>query len=496
MEEFGPVTAEQLRELHIEGTLNDDDLVRRASDQQWIAISVARQSLLADSGDSANQASGKINDLSELAFKFEDSGPTTRRSAYPYIVNADSLPNDESSGSPADALSGSALPPQEPGKLTAESARTSEHKEEWFCESLGQIMGPMSFDELIQFGKSGALDANDRVKCGEYGVWKSVDRLQSLMRAVAVGRAIEVDPNVVSATTQKRLGDAASATLANALVAQQVPQASSQRAESPPTIAATETNPPQQSAASPTIVKSPNSDSEKTKPKNSRVKRLKHGNGEDQLLDEIFDDVFNNDSPSIRPNAASLSVGTPSSSPSHNPGPRVSGVVTPFRASSSPAAASPAAMAASRPKSSSKNAGRSLEVNPKAIAILGAVMLMAVGGYYVWQNGLPTSTPDGNAKFDEAGAIKVLTAGMARYQALGTNPSDAEWKEFVRRTKPEMSALFKSVYERAGATPRGAACVSAISNLMKIAGTTPENKEVIDKHVAEFEKHIAVLMKK
>ena len=141
MEEFGPVTGEQLSELVTEGTLNDDDLVRRESDEKWIAISAALPSLITDSGYPASQASVEIGDLSELAFEFEDSGPTTRRSAYADTVHTDSLPSDGPSGFPAGAASESALPPQEPGELTAETYGAADYREEWFCESLGQIMG-------------------------------------------------------------------------------------------------------------------------------------------------------------------------------------------------------------------------------------------------------------------------------------------------------------------------------------------------------------------
>ena len=126
----------------------------------------------------------------------------------------------------------------------------------------GSDYGAMSFDELIELGKSGALDANDRLKCGERGDWKSVDRVQSVMRAVAVGRAIEVDPNVVSSATQKRLGDAASATLANTLVELQFQQPPPQKAESQPTIAETATDQPQQAEVPPKLATSTESDSE------------------------------------------------------------------------------------------------------------------------------------------------------------------------------------------------------------------------------------------
>jgi len=102
---------------------------------------------------------------------------------------------------------------------------------------------------------------------------------------------------------------------------------------------------------------------------------------------------------------------------------------------------------------------------------------------------------NGNGSFDRTGAVKALEAAMARYKAVGSSPSEDAWKQFSVKTKLEMSALFKSVYERAGATPQGAACLAAITSLMKIASTTPDNTEAIEKHIAEFERQIPLVTK-
>ncbi|RLT08609.1 MAG: DUF4339 domain-containing protein, partial [Planctomycetota bacterium] len=92
MEEFGPVTAEQLRELFEEGTLSDFDLVRCETDDVWTTIAAVKPSLFADSGDRPGDTLEEIGDLSELAFEFEGSGPTTRRGAYPQESAEDPRP--------------------------------------------------------------------------------------------------------------------------------------------------------------------------------------------------------------------------------------------------------------------------------------------------------------------------------------------------------------------------------------------------------------------
>lgn len=505
IEEFGPVNAEQLLELLEIGTLSDGDLVRQESSETWIPISDVRQTLLADSGNDSSSLSEEIGDLSELAFEFEDSGPTTRRSAYAEDVVAEVSPTSDP---PAIA------PPEK-----SQQAR-EELTEQWFCESLGQVMGPMSFEELLELGRSGALDANDRVKCGERGAWKIVEHLPSVMRAVALSRTIEVDPQVVSAATQKRLGDTALAAMVNG------PEESAPTAA--PSKPATQKTTSPTSAATASVTASPAESSKsdeaatatgstkpasgKAKTTKPRPKRSKNSKGEDKLLDEIFDDVFNDDNAPTLPKAHMHSVGASSMAPvtaspgnlqSPNSGVQNPAAAPSFAASPSPsmmsstsnAAGLAAAAMAARPIPVSKSSGRSFDFDPKVIGMFVAVLLVGAGGYYVWQSGILTGALNGSGSFDRAGAVKTLEAGMARYKAIGTSPSEAEWKEFSVKTKLEMSALFKSVYDRAGATPQGAACLASITALMKIAGTTPDNTEAIEKHIADFEKQIPLVTK-
>lgn len=156
IEEFGPVNAEQLLELLEIGTLSDGDLVRQESSDSWIPISDVRQTLLADSGDDSSSLSAEIDDLSELAFEFEDSGPTTRRSAYAEDVADVSAKSEPPASAVSIASASTPSPPATAPPANPQPAR-EELTEQWFCESLGQVMGPMSFEELLELGKSGKL---------------------------------------------------------------------------------------------------------------------------------------------------------------------------------------------------------------------------------------------------------------------------------------------------------------------------------------------------
>ena len=372
----------------------------------------------------------------------------------------------------------------------------------------------MSFEELIEIAKGGALDANDRVKCGERGAWKIVEQLPGVMRAVALSRAIEVDPQIASAATQKRLGDVAYAAMMNSPHESEPTAAPSQ----PPT---PNTTSPTSVLAAASVAELPKSDeaatatgsvksaSGKAKTTKPRPKRRKNAKGEDELLDEIFDDVFNDDNAPTLPKAHMHSIGASSmTSASGNPQSASPGLQNPvgapsFAASPSPsmmssgsnAAGLAAAAMAARPIPASKSSGRSFDIDPKTIGILVAILLAGAGGYYVWQSGMLTGSENGSGNFDRAGAVKALESAMASYKAMGTSPSEEDWKKFSVKTKLEMSALFKSVYDRAGATPQGVACLAAITSLMKIASTTPDNTEAIDKNIAEFQKQIPLVTK-
>ena len=73
-EEFGPVSAESLRELMKDGTISESDPVRPVDSADWQPAS--SYSELQGSDDAV------ISDLSELSFEFEESGPTARKAAY------------------------------------------------------------------------------------------------------------------------------------------------------------------------------------------------------------------------------------------------------------------------------------------------------------------------------------------------------------------------------------------------------------------------------
>ncbi len=138
-EEFGPVTTESLRELIQEGTISESDPVRPVDSADWRPASSCEE--LQGTSDDV------ISDLSELSFEFEESGPTTRRTAY---------------GSEA------ALAATEP-----ESVPEVKGPVGYFYQVQGVSLGPIPLQSLVQLAAGGRLLASDLVQAEGDKAWRT-----------------------------------------------------------------------------------------------------------------------------------------------------------------------------------------------------------------------------------------------------------------------------------------------------------------------------------
>jgi len=125
-QDFGPVGIDELKQLAELGSISSGDEVRPANSSNWVA---------ADS-------------VSEL-------GLSGANSASPKQLVAEPAPTFST---PAGA-------------------------DDWYCMIHGQELGPLTFDEVLEFAERGQFDANDDVKLGESGKWRKVG---SIGRLVAV----------------------------------------------------------------------------------------------------------------------------------------------------------------------------------------------------------------------------------------------------------------------------------------------------------------------
>ncbi len=123
-QEFGPISFEELQTLADIGILSNSDEVRPESAARW------------ETADSIAQLG--LNTSTNIAV----------------AIDLDSV-------------------------TPAESARS----DDWFCQMLGQELGPLSFRELVDYAEQGQVTADDLVKLGANGKWR---RVGSIGRLVAV----------------------------------------------------------------------------------------------------------------------------------------------------------------------------------------------------------------------------------------------------------------------------------------------------------------------
>lgn len=110
----------------------------------------------------------ELNDLSELNINLVTEEPLPRTARAPHPAPAESSPptvTDDRVVAPIDLA------------------------ESWFYQSLGQELGPMSFEELCGLAESGALSSSDLVKKGTADDWKPAETntvLSMLLKAAAL----------------------------------------------------------------------------------------------------------------------------------------------------------------------------------------------------------------------------------------------------------------------------------------------------------------------
>jgi len=149
-DDFGPVSLETLHELRASGHLDDDDLVRKTSSNEWQPAATL---------PAVDKSSNFDLDVSNLLAGAE-------------IASAHHLRGEEAH---RDSLLAFGRRNFVPGAREAEQEVSS-----WYYRTLGQVMGPFSFEALKELAHGGTVDRSDDVREGEDGVWLSAKRLPEL----------------------------------------------------------------------------------------------------------------------------------------------------------------------------------------------------------------------------------------------------------------------------------------------------------------------------
>jgi hypothetical protein len=142
-QDFGPVGLDELKQLAESGKISRGDQVRPDSSSNWVAAET----------------------VSELA------SPSVE-------VPASSSAEVPTSPSPIVAAS------------TDDSVADQLAPNDWYCRFDDQVLGPLSFQELVDFTKGGLLTAEIEVKWGAQGKWRRVDSIGPLLAVLPIGKVV------------------------------------------------------------------------------------------------------------------------------------------------------------------------------------------------------------------------------------------------------------------------------------------------------------------
>lgn len=153
----GPLSLTQLKALYAEGKLNEQTLVRNGSDGPWETLA----SSLDLSSDEVTAA-----DLDRFLAAEAPSDADTA------LADADDLAGMLASDSEIP------IPAQRP------SREDSPHRDRrWYCQILGQELGPFEFDDLNEMVLDGELSPTDLVRVGPQGKWEPASTIVGLFEA-------------------------------------------------------------------------------------------------------------------------------------------------------------------------------------------------------------------------------------------------------------------------------------------------------------------------
>ena len=479
MEEFGPVSESMVRQLLEDGTLGSGDLIRAENSADWVPAET-----LAEDESEPNE----ISDLSELSFDFEESAHQDRQSK---------------------------AAPVSPPQLEAPP--------EFYTQSLGQILGPMSMTDVIGMAESGALSGADGVRSGELGQWVLASSVAGLKAALHLGENIVSEPIASAPPSTRRLFQTAVRPAdANSAMLDSSTDASENEVENPtPAAARLAAEPVASKPASEPAAVAEASESRPALESDSRLavkkgKKKKNKNQEDdKLLDDIFDDVFSDNQKSPRgsmpgmPSSGMASSGASSSGLSSSaniagPSANMSAASADLKPAAAETGASPATPspmmapvmrsptpstpAAYRPAPTKSRSGFSFDGPIRNIAI-GLVGIILAGGL-IWKVGIPLFTGVNTGQYSS----RTITF-LADFKALGEEPQAGPWQELTTKSRVEFMTYYKAMLEAGATGPENVACIEGLKNVIALCSTKIDDKEKRKEMLGKLEKAVAGLGK-
>lgn len=470
----GPVSTDDIQQLVADGRLSDTDRIRPETSEEWITVADLRT--LVENVASGEDEWEEVTDLEDLNFQFEDSSAGVARAVSNQNASTAEDLDDRNSGLDIDSFQLSGDPEQ--ARHTAfDSVAGKAANETWMVESLGQILGPMAMTELLGMAEAGALSGTDKIRKEASDTWVAAESIEEVAVALAQGAGGFNKVAQGTGTTTKRRARTATASGRGDTAAGKSRPSSQSRSKGRP----------------------PGAPGRKRRRKKKRSDK-------DQLLAEIFSDVFSEDG-KVRDLAERPDLSKPASGPSMsahsapaaqsdsvssspiptNPGLSSSpGMGAMSGASAGMPGGAAAAAAAARPqfvpppKKRKKSRGAGFSIDPKALGI-GAAVLVVVGIFVAGFMGMlpiPGFGVDGTATFAE---FEKEFAPM-----VDKVVPDAEWEKFRTKYLDDARSISKSAMSSAGTDPASAEALKSALLMIRILEYPQDSTEARQKTYESF----------
>lgn len=409
-EHFGPASEQEIHELIEVGTLSDSDRVRHEETDEWITVAVFMETY-----SNASFAS----DLSDLQFEFEETSagsPVTRRSKL--HTERSTLPK------------------------TGESSVDSPTVAQYYCQILGQILGPMDLDDLIQLVATGQLSRKDAVRIGEGGEWMAAVKCDQL--STAFFRTATETVQAAEAST----------------------------AQGKQAVQSTKTRPDTDSKP-------------RTKPTSPRQQQKRK---DDAVIDEMLNDVLLSEA-DTKPTPRAMATGAPPV-PVERPEPAAAALPPNPTNTVSPGVATPKSTArvSTAPKSSTKrsvNVGELLSALKKPLAGLLLVGAIAAGVMYF---------PKPGPAVDEVTTEKCIARMRAVYaelESLDPVGNKAGLERIRRWIGSDFADYVTELKGAGGGDDTKDRCVKALQEFVKFAGQEFTSKREFDAQVRSLKQALS-----
>lgn len=444
-EEFGPVTAAELEEMIANGMLSATDRVRSGASGEWITVADFPAAVVALS---QGQPDERHSDLDIDSFSFESTSD-----AEPDALDIDSFNLHGDSDSPQ-PVTANRHQPSEPVEDEDDFEPT------FFVQSLGQVLGPLTQDELVEMACAGSLSRGDEIRGGEDSRWIAVEAIPGLSEEILRQEATLTQAPATGASTEAE------------------------------PIEKEKEKPRQRSAIKATAkAKADAKTGAKAKPKGRKRKRRPKT---DEFLQEIFAEVFTEDGKvredrmAAAPPAAmappvnslgdngGMGMGMAAASATSSTGPAM-----PAAPSSPPAFTRPIPKPAA--KKASKSSGGGFEMpEPKVLGIIGgglALVLILVGGF-MGIIPLPGFGVDPESFFKEF---------AAEYPKMKDGSAE-DWKQFKTEKSAVARGIARDLAPSVGTDPKAKRFQRAALLVTKIVTIDQADKEKHTEAYAEFNK--------